>query len=227
MGTDAPLCDISEDKLVSFETEVMMVPQFDPGNPKMISQGPSVCIFNKADPQEVLASWLFTQYLLSDEVQTAYAETEGYLPVTTRAQQSEEYQDYLARIGEDNNVHYEVKIKASELLMAHLDDTFVTPVFNGSASLRDGAGQLIESTVKSVRRGETVDDAYISKLYSDVTSLYRLKRGSTATGEKEELGPLPVTAKLLLGSLITVWVILLLIFSLQKIKKYRENHKKD
>ena len=227
MGTDAPLCDISEDKLVPFETEVMMVPQFDPGNPKMISQGPSVCIFNKADPQEVLASWLFTQYLLSDEVQTAYAETEGYLPVTTRAQQSEEYQDYLARIGEDNNVHYEVKIKASELLMAHLDDTFVTPVFNGSASLRDGAGQLIESTVKSVRRGETVDDAYISKLYSDVTSLYRLKRGSTTTGEKEELGPLPVTAKLLLGSLITVWVILLLIFSLQKIKKYRENHKKD
>lgn len=227
MGTDAPLCDISEDKLVSFETEVMMVPQFDPGNPKMISQGPSVCIFNKADPQEVLASWLFTQYLLSDEVQTAYAETEGYLPVTTRAQQSEEYQDYLARIGEDNNVHYEVKIKASELLMAHLDDTFVTPVFNGSASLRDGAGQLIESTVKSVRRGETVDDAYISKLYSDVTSLYRLKRGSTTTGEKEELGPLPVTAKLLLGSLITVWVILLLIFSLQIIKKYRENHKKD
>lgn len=227
MGTDAPLCDISEDKLVSFETEVMMVPQFDPGNPKMISQGPSVCIFNKADSQEVLASWLFTQYLLSDEVQTAYAETEGYLPVTTRAQQSEEYQNYLARIGEDNNVHYEVKIKASELLMAHLDDTFVTPVFNGSASLRDGAGQLIESTVKSVRRGETVDDAYISKLYSDVTSLYRLKRGSTTTGEKEELGPLPVTAKLLLGSLITVWVILLLIFSLQKIKKYRENHKKD
>lgn len=227
MGTDAPLCDISEDKLVSFETEVMMVPQFDPGNPKMISQGPSVCIFNKADPQEVLASWLFTQYLLSDEVQTAYAETEGYLPVTTRAQQSEEYQDYLARIGEDNNVHYEVKIKASELLMAHLDDTFVTPVFNGSASLRDGAGQLIESTVKSVRRGETVDDAYISKLYSDVTSLYRLKRGSTTTGEKEELGPLPVTAKLLLGCLITVWVILLLIFSLQIIKKYRENHKKD
>lgn len=227
MGTDAPLCDISEDKLVSFETEVMMVPQFDPGNPKMISQGPSVCIFNKADPQEVLASWLFTQYLLSDEVQTAYAETEGYLPVTIRAQQSEEYQDYLARIGEDNNVHYEVKIKASELLMAHLDDTFVTPVFNGSASLRDGAGQLIESTVKSVRRGETVDDAYISKLYSDVTSLYRLKRGSTTTGEKEELGPLPVTAKLLLGSLITVWAILLLIFSLQKIKKYGENHKKD
>ena len=35
----------------------------------MISQGPSVCIFNKDDPQEVLASWLFAQFLLTDEVQ--------------------------------------------------------------------------------------------------------------------------------------------------------------
>ncbi len=63
MGTNAPLTDISEDKLVSFETEVMAIPQFEPENPKMISQGPSVCIFNKEDSGEVLASWLFTQYL--------------------------------------------------------------------------------------------------------------------------------------------------------------------
>ncbi|MFR8338561.1 MAG: hypothetical protein ACLVAW_18825 [Eisenbergiella massiliensis] len=62
---------------MDFETEVMMIPQFDPANPQMISQGPSVCIFNKEDPLEVLASWLFAQYLLSDGVQTAYAETEG------------------------------------------------------------------------------------------------------------------------------------------------------
>ena len=67
MGTDAPLSDISEDALVEFETEVMMIPQFEPENPQMISQGPSVCIFNKEDPQEVLASWLFAQYLLSDD----------------------------------------------------------------------------------------------------------------------------------------------------------------
>ena len=72
-----------------------------------------------------------------------------------------------------------------------------------------------------------MDDAYISKLYSDVTSLYRLKKGSTATGEKEDLGPLPVTAKVLLLSLVTVWTVLLGIFFGQKMKKYRENHKKD
>lgn len=30
------------------------------------------------------------------------------------------------------------------------ENTFVTPVFNGSASLRDASGQLIENVVKSV-----------------------------------------------------------------------------
>ena len=59
MGTDAPLSDISEDSLVQFETAVRMIPQFDPEHPEMISQGPSVCVFNKSDSQEVLASWLF------------------------------------------------------------------------------------------------------------------------------------------------------------------------
>ena len=86
MGTNAPLCDISDSALVDFDTEVMTIPQFDPDHPSMISQGPSVCIFNKKDPQEVLASWLFTQYLLTNDVQTAYSETEGYVPVTSKAQ---------------------------------------------------------------------------------------------------------------------------------------------
>ena len=58
MGSNAPLLDISADKVVPFETAVRAVPQFDPDHPRMISQGPSVCVFNKRDPQEVLASWL-------------------------------------------------------------------------------------------------------------------------------------------------------------------------
>lgn len=140
MGTNAPLTDISEDKLVSFETEVMAIPQFEPENPKMISQGPSVCIFNKEDSGEVLASWLFTQYLLTDQVQIAYSETEGYVPVTLKARDTDEYQDYLARCGEDDELYYDVKIKAARLLLDHVDHTFVTPVFSGSTSLRDASG---------------------------------------------------------------------------------------
>lgn len=210
MGTDAPLSDISEDKLARFETSVMAVPQFEPANPQMISQGPSVCIFNKEEPQEVMASWLFAQYLLSNEVQTAYAQTEGYVPVTIKAQESDEYQDYLSRCGEDNALYYDVKIQAAKLLLKNIDNTFVTPVFVGSASLRDAAGQLIENTVKSVKRGQQVDAAYVEGLYGDISSLYRLDQigiqNMRVGSQRQELGKLPPTALLLLWSLAAAWV---------------------
>ncbi|MGN1148223.1 MAG: ABC transporter substrate-binding protein [Lachnospiraceae bacterium] len=227
MGTNAPLLDISEDKVVEFETAVMPIPQFDTDNPRMISQGPSVCIFNKEDPQEVMASWLFTQYLLTNDVQIAYSETEGYVPVTAKAQGSAEYQEYLSRCGEDNAAYYDIKIKAAELLLDNIEHTFVTPVFNGSASLRDAAGQLIENTVKSVRRGQEVDDGYIEKLYSDITALYRLDQiGSNhnqASSGKADLGELPGTAVILLSALAAAWILIILYVVLQIIKRKRNN----
>lgn len=211
IGTDAPLLDISPDKVVRFETAVMPIPQLDPENPKMISQGPSVCVFNKEDPQEVLAAWLFTQYLLTNEVQTAYSETEGYVPVTTTAQQSTEYQEYLAAEGTDTTAHYFVKIQASKLLLANTEYTFTTPVFNGSASLRDAAGQMIENVTKSVRRKEKVDEAYMEKLEKDIVSLYRLDQfsaSSSSAGGRKDLGPMPGTAVALLASLAGAWVLI-------------------
>lgn len=221
MGEDAPLSDISADTVTSFDTEVMTVPQFDPEHPQMISQGPSVCIFNKSDSQEVLASWLFTQYLLTNDVQIAYSETEGYIPVTKKAQENADYQDYLSRGGEDTSTHYEVKIKAAELLLSHIDDTFVTPVFNGSASLRDAAGQLIETVAKSVRRKKEVNDDFIQSLYSDVTSLYHLDQIEASSGGKADLGPLPKTALALLGGLVVTWLLILLYVLTQMWKKRR------
>ena len=201
MGSDAPLVDIAEDKLVKFETEVMMIPQFDPENPQMISQGPSMCVFNKEDPQEVLASWLFAQYMLTNSVQIAYSQTEGYAPVTLKAQQSEEYLDYLSRAGEDNDLHYDVKLKATRLLMENTGNTFVTPVFNGSASLRNAAGQLIENVTKAVRRDERYT---IRSLYNDVRSLYRLDQIVSTT--EDVSGPLPGQSVALLAALALCWL---------------------
>lgn len=209
MGTEAPLRDIADEAVIDFETVVMPIPQFDPENPEMISQGPSMCLFNKDDPQEVLASWLFLQYLLTDDIQIAYSQTEGYVPVTKRAQETGEYQDYLSRSGEDNDSYYSIKIDAASLLLDHMEDTFITPVFNGSASLRDAAGQLIEDVVKSVRRKQSVDDAYIDQLYTDTASLYHLDTVSAATDETS-LGPLPTAALLLLWGLGIVWAGILL-----------------
>ena len=225
MGSHAPLSDISADKFVEFETAVMPIPQYDAENPQMISQGPSVCVFNKADPQEVLASWLFAQYLLTNEVQIAYSCTEGYVPVTSKAQESAEYQEYLSRCGEDNEMYYNVKIKAAELLLGNVENTFVTPVFNGSASLRNAAGQMIEETTKAMRRKKNVDGEFIDALFGDMTSLYHLEQGGQDGGlssGKADLGPLPGTAVALLTSLAVAWMLIILyvIFGTIKRKKF-------
>ena len=99
-----------------------------------------------------------------------------------------------------------MKIKASKLLLENTQNTFVTPVFNGSASLRDAAGQLIENVTKSIRRGETVDEEYMSELFSDVASLYRLNEGGVLASGKAELGPLPVQSVALLSCIALAWV---------------------
>ena len=226
MGSDAPLSDISEDKIVDFETVVKPIPQFDTLNPKMISQGPSVCIFNKKDPQEVLASWLFAQFLLTNDTQIAYAQTEGYIPVTTKASKSEEYTGYLAKSGTDNDLYYDVKINAAKVLIENTENTFVTPVFNGSTSLRDAAGQMIENTAKTVRRKQTVDEAFMTKLFDDMVSLYHLDQiNKTGDRSAKDLGPLPSPAVALIAVLVTVWIVIIGINSWQMIKKHLKKTK--
>ena len=216
MGSEAPLSDIAEENKVQFQTEVRMVPQYDTENPYMISQGPSICIFNKSDSNEVLASWLFAQYLLTNDVQIGYAETEGYVPVTSKARNTEGYQSYLNSEGTDNEEHYSVKIEATKVLLENVEHTFTTAVFNGSASLRDAAGTMIEDTVKAVRRHQTVDDAFIEDEFSNVNSLYRLDQLTKTTNTNT---PLPTTAKLLLISLIVAWIGILTVIISRKIRQ--------
>ena len=201
MGTDAPLLDIPEESIVEFETAVMEIPQADTENPRMISQGPSVCIFNKDDAGEVLASWLFAQFLLTNDVQIAYSSTEGYAPVTLKAQNTEEYKAYLAGANGD----YAVKLAASKLLLDNIENTFVTPVFDGSADLRDAAGELIESVTKAARRKQALN---IEKVYSDTISQKHLDTTQKTEGVQSESMTMPAGSILLLSGLALTWIVI-------------------
>ena len=220
MGSKAPNSDIHKNDLIDYEIAVMPIPQVDPEAPAMISQGPSVCIFNKEDPQEVLASWLFVQYLLSNEVQIAYAQTEGYVPTTLAAQSDPKYIDYLSRAGEDNELYYDVKLQATKLLIENTEHTFITPVFNGSAALRNAAGNLIEDTVKQERRGGTVNNAYIGGLYRNMISLHKLNMGKVDRG-------LPAESVVLLSVLALTWVGIGTYFAVQGIKSRKKKKFQD
>lgn len=237
MGSDAPNLDINESDVERFETGVYLVPQYDVENPRMMSQGPSVCIFNKEDDGEILASWLFTQYLLTNEVQLGYAYTEGYVPVTRCAQNSAEYKDYLSRAGErDENgepveLYYDIKIEASKLFNDNIENTFVTPVFSGSAKVRDAAGQLIENICRVAKRhdGTVINNKYISKVYNDVIKLKNLSIDTSKTptdgnGQMPSSGgsEMPVGSIALIVVLSAVWLLIVVYVVWQYVQKRRK-----
>ena len=96
----------------------------------------------------------------------------------------------------------------------------MTPVFNGSADLRQAAGQMIEETAKGARRKKEMNDAFLADLFANMTSLYHLdqiaaengaaaeKGTPDAEGEKTESQPLPAESKALLGGAAGVWILI-------------------
>ena len=156
--------------------------------------------------------------MITNKVQISYAQTEGYVPVTSKAQESEEYKDYLSRSGEDNDFYYGIKLDATKLLLDNVDKTFVTPVFNGSVSLRDASGHMIETVNKAVKNDITVNDEYIDKVFADTRSLYRLDQINKSS-EKVTLGELPVGSWVLIGLLAFCWISMLIYVGINKIKK--------
>ena len=171
LGTGATSSDAAsggDKSKPDFETVVRPVPQVDVENPLMISQGPSICLFKKEDTQEVIASWIFAQYMLTDEVQLDYTKTEGYLPVTSRTNESQAFKDYL----NDNN-EYVVKREATKLVLNNIDNTFISPVFNGSSDVRDAGAYLVEGVCGNNKRYKTAEE--IDTLYEKCIEKYGLQ----------------------------------------------------
>jgi len=220
MGSEAPELDVPEEECVDFECSVMAIPQVNPEQPVMISQGPSICIFNKEDSEEVFASWLFAQFLLTNEVQIAYSQTEGYCPVTIKAKQTAEYAEYLASPGKDSTTHYKVKIAATRLLIDNVDNTFVTPVFNGSTSLRNASGEMVDNVVKAIERRKTVDEKYVDNLYEDMKKLYKLNYNRVKN--EVDFGPMPISSTVLIVSVSVIWVGIIAYVVWDKVQKQKK-----
>ena len=211
IGTYCTSSDHPGDKS-EYVTEVKRVPQVDLSNPKMISQGPSICIFNKDDPQEVLASWLFVQFLLNEETQVNYSKTEGYIPVNRKATETEEYQYYINHpndkpITTEEKVYYDVKIKAANIVRNNVEYSFVTPVFNGSSLVRKASGDLIEKVIFDVKTklSNLNDSDYIDQVISLIKDQYKLDSIKVGTNVKKD-APLPSGSIVLIVTLSIVWV---------------------
>ena len=123
-----------------FDVGIATIPQVDPANPKVISQGPSLCIFDKADTKEVLASWLFVKYLTTTvEFQAAFSMASGYVPVLESVGEHPVYKDYLSRADGGDYI----AALSAKVCMEQKDAYYTSPAFNGSSVARDEVGLLM------------------------------------------------------------------------------------
>ena len=123
-----------------FDVGIATVPQVDAENKKVISQGPSVCIFKKDNPQEVIASWLFVKYLTTNvDFQAEFAMASGYVPVIKSVSENEGYADFLSKA---NGGNYIAALSA-KVCLVQADAYYTSPAFNGSSAARDQVGALL------------------------------------------------------------------------------------
>ncbi len=145
-----------------FEVGIATIPQVDGSNPKVISQGPSLCIFKKANPQEVAASWLFVKYLTTSvEFQAEFSMVSGYVPVIKSVSENEVYADFIANADGGNHI----AALSTKVCLEQQDAYYTSPAFNGSSTARDEVGALL---IKCLIIPDDADvDAEIDQAFKD------------------------------------------------------------
>ena len=125
-----------------FTVGIAPIPQIDKNAPKVISQGPSLCIFKNANEEEVLASWLFVKFLTTDaEFQAEFSMASGYFPVIESAQDDEVYKDFLQ---EASGTKTGIQALSALQCLNQANAYFSSPAFVGSAKARDEVGLLMQ-----------------------------------------------------------------------------------
>lgn len=144
-----------------FEVGIATIPQVDKANPKVISQGPSLCIFNDTNPQEVIASWLFVKFLTTNvDFQAEFAMASGYVPVIKSVTENPTYADFLNKA---DGAKFITALSA-KVCMEQTDAYYTSPAFNGSSAARDQVGAL---TVKLLTASGDDLDAQIDKAFKE------------------------------------------------------------
>ncbi len=146
-----------------FEVNIVPIPQIDASKPKVISQGPSVCIFENADDQEVYASWLFVKFLTTDvEFQASFSQASGYVPVIKNVNEDPYYQDFLAEADGNEGI----AALSAKVCLEQANAYYVSPAFNGSSTARDEVGLLMQSCFSNYKAGAD-NSAMIKEKFED------------------------------------------------------------
>jgi len=127
-----------------FEVGIATIPQADASNPKVISQGPSLCLFQSENPQETMAAWLFMKYLTTTvEFQAEFGIASGYVPVLKSVSENEGYKNFLANADGGDFV----TALSAKVCLQQESAYYTSPAFVGSSDARDAVGQLMQAAM--------------------------------------------------------------------------------
>ena len=130
------------DEAYPFNVGIATIPQVNAEAPKVISQGPSLCIFKKSNAQEVYASWLFVKYLTTNvNFQAEFSMVSGYSPVIKSVSKNEGYAAWLAKA--DGGDYLEAL--STKVCLEQENAYYVSPAFDGSSKARDEVGLLMQA----------------------------------------------------------------------------------
>ena len=145
-----------------FEVGIATIPQVNADKPKVISQGPSVCIFKKDNPQEVLASWLFIKYLTTNvSFQAEFSMASGYVPVLKSVAENPEYAKFIANA--DGGKY--ISALSAKVCLEQESAYYTSPAFNGSSKARSQVGTLLTKCLTIDKDADV--DAEIKKAFED------------------------------------------------------------
>jgi len=144
-----------------FEVGIATIPQVNADAPKVISQGPSLCIFKDANPQEVVASWLFVKFLTTTvEFQAEFSMASGYVPVLKSVASNPVYAQFLQNADGGDYI----SALSAKVCLEQEKAYYTSPAFNGSSTARDQVGLLMQSAFTTNDNGDV--DALMNKLFA-------------------------------------------------------------
>lgn len=133
-----------------FEVGITTIPQINSARPRVISQGPSICIFGKANPQEVIASWLFVKYLTTSvDFQAEFSMASGYVPVLKSVADNSVYKTFVGKADGGNYI----SALSAKVCLTQEQAYYTSPAFNGSATARDQVGSLLAKCLTASDNG--------------------------------------------------------------------------
>ena len=147
-----------------FEVGITTIPQVSADNKKVISQGPSLCIFQKSNPQEVIASWLFVKYLTTNvNFQAEFSIASGYVPVLKSVSENPAYAEFVKNADGGNYI----SALSAKVCLEQADAYYTSPAFNGSSTARDQVGALLTKCLSM--KGDNID-AQIAEAFADAVA---------------------------------------------------------